>query len=140
MEKASEQFAERLRAAMEAAGYEARPSVLEREYNLRCWGKPMTLHGVRRWLLGQTIPKQDKMIVLAEWLGVSPQQLRFGTELDAKIEKRQSLWVDAVHHHERETFEMFLNLPAAQRKIVKEVIMAFSQAALLKAKETDGAN
>lgn len=128
MEKANNQFADRLRSAMEAAGYEARPSVLEREYNLRCWGKPMTLHGVRRWLLGQTIPNQEKLIVLAEWLNVSPQKLRFGTELEEKIEKRQTLWIDAVHHHERETFEAFLNLPAPQRKIVREVILAFAAA------------
>lgn len=140
MENANKQFADRLRSAMEAAGYEARPAVLEREYNLRCWGKPMTLHGVRRWLLGQTIPKQEKLIVLADWLNISPQQLRFGTELDKKIKQRQTLWVDAVHHHERETFEMFLNLPAPQRKIVKEVIMAFSQATLLMAKESDKTN
>ena len=33
---------------MAAAGYEAKPAVLEREFNMRHWGKPMTLHGVRR--------------------------------------------------------------------------------------------
>jgi transcriptional regulator with XRE-family HTH domain len=128
MEKANTQFADRLRAAMEAAGYEARPSVLEREYNLRCWGKAMTLHGVRRWLLGQTIPKQEKLEVLAEWLNISPQKLRFGTELEEKIEQRQSRWNEGVNHYERETFEAFLNLPPPQRKIVREVILAFATA------------
>jgi len=34
MDNASKKFAERLRAAMTAAGYEAKPSVLEREFNL----------------------------------------------------------------------------------------------------------
>ena len=46
------QFSDRLIKAMQDSGYVAKPSVLEREFNQRYWGKPMTLHGVRRWLLG----------------------------------------------------------------------------------------
>ena len=48
MQDAKQRFAQKLRNAMLAAGYEAKPSVLEREFNIRHWGKPMTLHGVRR--------------------------------------------------------------------------------------------
>jgi len=36
------EFAQRLRAAMVAAGYEAKPSVLEREFNQRYWGRAVT--------------------------------------------------------------------------------------------------
>ena len=32
---------------------------LEREFNTRYWGKPMTLHGVRRWLRGETLPTHE---------------------------------------------------------------------------------
>jgi len=52
MKNAKIEFATRLREAMEAAGFVAKPAVLEREFNLRYWGKPITLHGVRRWLRG----------------------------------------------------------------------------------------
>ena len=58
MDDAKTQFAERLREAMTAAGYEPKAAVLEREFNTRYWGKPMTLHGVRRWLQGETLPSQ----------------------------------------------------------------------------------
>ena len=128
MEKSSEKFAKRLRAAMQAAGYEPKPAVLEREFNLRYMGKPMTLHGVRRWLLGESLPKQDKVLVLAEWLRVPPQQLRYGVEIEQRIEQQRTRWDEGIGYQEREVFEAFLSLPAPQRKIVHEVIQAFVQA------------
>lgn len=128
MEKPTEKFASRLRLAMEKAGYEAKPSVLEREFNLRYWGKPMTLHGVRRWLVGESMPPQDKLEVLAEWLLITPQHLRFGEELAKRIDQRRARWEEAIGYQEREAFEAFINLPAPQRKIVREVILTFAQA------------
>jgi hypothetical protein len=128
MENAKEKFAQRLREAMERAGYEAKPSVLEREFNLRYWGKPMTLHGVRRWLLGETLPGQDKLEVLAEWLLITPQTLRFGEEIAQRVDQRRARWEEVVGYQEREAFEAFINLPAPQRKVVREVILAFAQA------------
>ena len=113
---------------MTAAGYAPRPAVLEREFNTRYWGKPMTLHGVRRWLLGETLPSQDKLVVLAEWLGVPPQELRFGPELVQRVEQRRHRWDRAVGYEEREIFEAFLRLPVPQRRVVREVIVAFSKA------------
>lgn len=129
MDKTKQNFAKRLKDAMEAAGYEARPAVLERNFNLHYFGKPMSLHGVRRWLLGETLPPQDKLIALAQWLRVPPDQLRYGEEIKAEIEQARQRWDEAISHQERETFEAFLNLPAPQRKVVREVILAFSKAA-----------
>lgn len=126
MENGKKKFADRLRTAMEKAGYEPKPAVLEREYNLRCWGKPMTLHGVRRWLCGETIPGQEKLLVLAEWLQISPQQLRYGTEIDQKIAARLSNWEEAINYREREVIEAFLNLPAEQKQAIKKIILALS--------------
>jgi len=125
---AKAQFAPRLQEAMTAAGYAPRPAVLEREFNTRYWGKPMTLHGVRRWLIGETLPSQEKLVVLAEWLGVPPQELRFGPELVQRVEQRRHRWDRAVGYEEREIFEAFLRLPVPQRRVVREVIVAFSKA------------
>lgn len=128
MDNASKKFAERLRAAMAAAGYEAKPSVLEREFNLHYMGKPMTLHGVRRWLLGESLPRQDKLEALALWLGVTPQTLRYGTEIEDQVRAKQKRWDEGIGYQEREVFEAFLKLPVAQRKVVREVILAFVKA------------
>lgn len=122
------QFADRLIKAMQDAGYTAKPAVLEREFNRRYWGKPMTLHGVRRWLLGETLPSQDKLLVLAEWLGIPPHVLRFGEEVTARIEARNARWDSGIGYQEREIFEAFLQLPIPARKTVREVIVAFAKA------------
>lgn len=122
------EFAERLRSAMLAAGYPPRPAILEREFNSRYWGRSVTFQAVSRWLRGQSIPAQDKLQVLAEWLCVEPQALRYGEEAVSRIRENRARWEDVRHVQERETFEAFLSLPAPQRKIVREVILAFAKA------------
>lgn len=128
MENAKEEFACRLRKAMQQAGYEARPAVLEREFNLHYYGKPMTLHGVRRWLRGETLPTQDKIIALAQWLRIPPEQLSFGIEIGQSIKEQRSRWDEGIGYQEREVFEAFLSLPVPQRKVLREVILAFTKA------------
>lgn len=128
MENAKSAFANRLRTAMEAAGYEAKPSVLEREFNLRYWGKAMTLHGVRRWLKGETMPGSDKLKVLADWLRVLPQELSDDAELARRIQEHRSRWDAEIGYQERELFEAFMRLPVAQRKTLREVVLAFVRA------------
>lgn len=128
MEKASVKFAKRLRAAMQAAGYEAKPSVLEREFNLHYMGQPMTLHGVRRWLLGESLPRQDKLEALAEWLRIPPQELRYGVEIEKRVKLQRARWDEGIGYQDREIIEAFLSLPPPQRKVVREVIMAFARA------------
>ena len=127
MENAKNMFANRLRDAMKAAGYEPKPAVLEREFNTRYWGRPMTLHGVRRWLRGETLPTHEKLLVLAEWLGVPPQQLNFGDEIQRKVEQRRSRWDSGIGYQDRDIFEAFLKLPIPQRKLIREVILTFAK-------------
>jgi len=122
------EFSLRLRQAMLDLGYEARASVLENQFNTRYWGKSLTHQAVRRWLRGEAIPSQDKLKVLAEWLKVEPEVLRFGEAAGKKITKFKNDWVQAVNHTERETFEAFIKLPPEQRKIVRETVQLFTKA------------
>lgn len=123
------EFAQRLRDAMLAAGYPDRPAVLEREFNSRYWGRSVTFQAVSRWLRGQAIPSQDKLQVLADWLRVEPQALRFGERAAMAVREQRGRWEDPAFYPEREAIEAFLALPAAQRKVVRDVIMTFAQAA-----------
>lgn len=122
------QFAEKLKEALEAKGYEAKAAVLEREFNLKHFGKPITLHAAAKWLRGEAIPRHDKIMTLATWLNVKPDELVYGIEIKDEIEQSRKRWEQSIGYHEREIFEAFLNLPAPQRKIVREVILAFSKA------------
>jgi hypothetical protein len=88
----------------------------------------MTLHGVRRWLLGETLPSQDKLLVLADWLGIAPETLLFGDRVVLRADQRRSRWDQGVGFEEREIFEAFLRLPVPQRRVVREVILAFARA------------
>ena len=121
-------FAQRLRDAMSAAGYEPRPAVLEKGFNSRYWGRPVTFQAVSRWLRGEAIPSQEKLQVLAEWLNVEPHVLRYGEVSSQAVRQRQKRWDDGIGYAEREVVEVFLNLPAEQRKLIREVIMAFALA------------
>lgn len=59
-------------------GIRPSPTALAAQFNLRSGGPPVTSHAVHKWLAGQSIPTQDKLRVLANWLHVTPEWLRFG--------------------------------------------------------------
>ncbi|MDP1606748.1 MAG: hypothetical protein Q8L93_08930 [Rhodocyclaceae bacterium] len=127
-------FAGRLADAMRAAGYEARPSVLEAQFNTRYWGKPITYQAVTRWLRGEAIPAQDKLQILADWLNVEPHLLRFGEDTRKSVLEKRKRWDEGIGYQEREVFEAFLNLSAPQRKAIREVILGLAQAGKAEAK------
>jgi transcriptional regulator with XRE-family HTH domain len=70
-------FAHRLRSTMQAAGLKISPTSLAHEFNLRYWGKGITVTAASNWLNGVSVPKMDKLITLASVLQVSPQALLF---------------------------------------------------------------
>jgi transcriptional regulator with XRE-family HTH domain len=73
-----ERFAARLNQALAAARYQpAGASRIAREFNLRFPEKAVTVHAVRKWIKGEAIPTQDKLVALAQWLGVRADWLRY---------------------------------------------------------------
>lgn len=121
------EFAQRLRDAMVAAGLEPRPGVLLNLFNAHYWGRSVSFQAASRWLRGEAIPAQDKLLVLAEILKVEPEVLRFGQAVRHRVQERRARWDEGVGYQEREVFDAFLGLPAPQRKLVREVILAFAQ-------------
>lgn len=121
------QFAERLRTAMQAVGLEPRPAVLLNLFNTHYWGRSVTFQAVSRWLRGESIPEQDKLITLAEILKIEPEVLRFGEGVRQSVHRHRQRWEEGVGYLERETFDAFLQLPAPQRKLIREVILTFAQ-------------
>lgn len=74
-----EAFSCRLKEALKAAGSRTdSPTALARAFNRRYPGQPVSVYAVRKWLYGEAIPGQDKLRTLAEWLGRSPEWLRYG--------------------------------------------------------------
>lgn len=122
------EFSKRLRQAMQDAGYAASPSVLEHEFNLRWWGRSISTQAAWSWLNSKAIPAQDKMQVLADWLKVEPEVLRFGEAVRKSVQAYRQRWDEGMGHQEREAVDAFLQLPAPQRKIIREVILTFAKA------------
>ena len=121
------EFAQRLQAAMVAAGLEPRPGVLLNQFNANYWGRSVSFQAVSRWLRGEAIPEQDKLLVLAGILKIEPEVLRFGDAVRQSVQQHRKRWDEGVGFLERETFDAFLKLPAPQRKIIREVILTFAK-------------
>ena len=68
-------FATKLKALLIERGYKPMASVLEREFNLRHYGKPIGLHAFASWLRGETLPRAARLKTLAEWLNVPVSEL-----------------------------------------------------------------
>lgn len=78
--------------------------------------------------MAQTMPAQDKLLALAQWLGVEPQTLRYGDDVPKAVRTRRKLWDEGIGYQEREIFELFLKLPVPQRKLAREMIVALAKA------------
>jgi len=127
MNKVKAEFAQRLLAALERAGVQPRPAVVEREFNQRYWGKPITLHAARLWLRGDTLPSHDKLLCLAQWLGVEPQTLRYGEEVPAEVRRRRKRWDEGIGYQESTLpcpdERTLVGLPPGRRAWTREVLL-----------------
>lgn len=121
------EFSERLRAAMKAQKLEVSGAVLEREFNLHWSGTPVRRQTAWKWLNGEAIPTQDKLQELAKRLKLDPHHLRFGDRVQAQLLAEQRTWEQGAGYLERDTFNAFLNLPASQRKLIREIILTFAK-------------
>ena len=129
-----EKFATNLRRILIEKGYEPKASVIEREFNLRHYGKPIGLHAVARWLRGEGLPSLARLQTLAKWLEIDIQELVSDekayqvAKLEKKKESNKYIWESAASYQDQTLFQMFLNLPQEQKKVVREVIMAMDKA------------
>jgi transcriptional regulator with XRE-family HTH domain len=122
------EFSNRLKGAMKDAGYALSATVLEHEFNLRWHGNSISNQAAWSWLNNRTIPTQEKLKILAEWLRVEPDVLRFGNAAKQALSQQQKRWDDSIQQHDREMIDAFLKLPLPQRKVVREVILTFAKA------------
>ena len=128
----TEAFAQRLRLALEACAVRASPTVVANEFNLRYWGRSITPHTARNWLLGKAIPTQDKLRVLADWLQVSPDELRFGRAGGAQAMHEADAQFKTLNLGDREMLSRYMALSMAERKTVRNEVEALSVASVFK--------
>ena len=128
-------FAERLRLALKGIGIRSSPSLVANEFNLRYWGKSITPNTARNWLLGKSIPTQDKLRVLADWLHVNPDELRYGTLTSAFKVQDSASDMAVLTMQDRDMLARYITLPREDRKTVCDVVAALAVAASVKARQ-----
>ena len=118
-----ENFSQRLQQALKNAQHSSdSPTRLAREFNLRFDGRPITVHAARKWLVGEAIPTQEKLRMIAQWLGVAADWLRFG---DAHSQAVQRKSVEAVPRFESADVKLIADLQRLDehhRQIAREFI------------------
>jgi transcriptional regulator with XRE-family HTH domain len=114
-----QRFAERLNLALAAAHYQlAGASRIAREFNLRFPDKAVTVHAVRKWLKGESIPTQDKLVALAQWLGVKADWLRYDGAAPAPAFDREP----GFSGEELRLLRDFQRLDSERQQIVEQLI------------------
>ena len=126
MDKEKAAFAARLRGALEAKGIEASAAVIEKRFNSRYGGAAVTAQAISGWLNGKSIPKQDKLLVLAAIVGMEPHELQFGGK--PAVGEGKADWAQALGVPERSMLDAYARLPATQRKLVRDLVASLARA------------
>ena len=88
-DKERQAFSSRLMDALRHTGRQISATRLAQEFNLHYNGPKVHMHSCRKWLQAESIPTQEKLVILARMLGVSPDWLRYG--VDSTIAREPSL-------------------------------------------------
>ncbi len=113
-------FADRFRVALKDAGVRASATVVANEFNLRYWGEGISSHAARNWLMGVSIPKQDKLMVLSKWLKISPEGLLFGTPPPRPAD--EVLNDDRINLVDQQLISRYFDLLPEHRRVIREVV------------------
>ena len=115
-------FSSRLQSALQNANHpSSHPTHLAREFNFRFSGSPITVHAARKWLVGESIPTQDKLRALSIWLGVTAEWLRFGGA-DDDAAAQSAPCGQAFESAQSRVMSEFMELDEQHRQIVQDFI------------------
>ena len=111
------QFAQRVNTALAARDMPASATALQRTFNERYPELAISVHAARKWVMGESIPTQARLRVLADVLQVSATWLRFGEEV--AVSKNKSLSVQ-----EHMLVQQFRRLSDTQRTHVLALVQS----------------
>ncbi len=114
IQKLRSDFAKRLIQALAHAGLDDSPTTLARYFNLHSEGDVISMHGARRWLLGESIPTQSHLNALAKMLGVSSAWLLLGQGTMLEPSDNQA----EERMNERDVLQAYQSLSAPEREVV----------------------
>lgn len=116
-----EAFAARLRQAMKEAGLKSSATQLANAFNLRYWGEGITPHAARNWMIGVSMPKQDKLKTLGDILQISPQDLLFGPS-NPKNKANETVTPSSMSMGDAEMLKQYLLLTPEQKCMIRHFV------------------
>ena len=115
-------FARQLTAALYAMGIEPSPNVVARILNHHCKSEAYKPHTVRKWLIGETQPRSETMLLLANWLKVNPKDLI--SKPDEAASSKASFEFD---YTDQEVISKYLAMSVKQKLTVRLLIDAIAE-------------
>ena len=118
-------FSERLKQQLAEHGWPVTsPTWLSREFNIRYNGPSVSVQTANNWLSGAAIPSQDKLQILAAWLGISSQWLRYGEDADVHgVEAPKAIYQN-IQYNLTDLPDKIAKLSPQQKQIVYDVVDA----------------
>lgn len=113
-----ESFSTRLKQGMQAIGCKNSPTVLANMFNAAFQGRAITPHTARNWILGNSLPTQEKMVSLANLLRTSPEQLRFGRSSE------KTLVIEGLEQtaEDQQFYKAYLQLNKTQQLLMRDLV------------------
>ena len=117
------EFAARLEQAMAAKSIKLSPTVLGNLFNSVFDGRAVTPHTARNWMLGKSMPTQEKLVVLAELLDTSAEQLRYGrySEKTLMISNADGSETELTGS-QQQLVRKYIMLSAIQQRLVSDLV------------------
>lgn len=117
------EFAQRLAVAMAAQSIKHSPTVLANQFNTRFQGRAVTPHTARNWMLGKSLPTQDKMMCLANFLDTSAEQLRYGrhSEKTLNIQNHDGSETELTES-QQQLVRKYISLNLVQQRLVSDLV------------------
>ena len=116
-------FADRLELVMNEKFIKHSPTVLANLFNPKFVGGSITPHTARNWLLGNSLPTQDKLTHLAKLLDTSAEYLRYGRHMEKTFAISESDGSETELTSTQQQFlKRYLKLTQVQQRIVNEMV------------------
>ncbi len=117
------EFAARLEQAMAAKSIKHSPTVLANLFNSVFDGKAVAIITVRNWILGKSLPTQDKLVVLAKLLDTSAEQLRYGRHSEKTLMISNADGSETLlTRNQQQLVRKYISLNKAQQRLVSDLV------------------
>jgi hypothetical protein len=117
------EFAARLEQAMAAKSIKHSPTVLAKLFNSVFDGRAVTPHTARNWILGKSLPTQDKLVVLAQLLDTSAEQLRYGRHSEKTLMISNADGSETLlTRNQKQLVRKYISLNKAQQRLVNDLV------------------